>query len=95
MDLGTAELGLPGYPGVPFLLASWRQVAGNIEQACSRVAATGQLLWEVMNTFGRDVLHLARVSIKERILPKFLQVLLGFLTCPSLCFRIPFGPRCI
>jgi hypothetical protein len=66
------KLGLPGYPGAPFEPVSWRQVEGNVEQACSWVATTDILLREVVAMVGPDFLYPIRVSLKERKgLPEF------------------------
>jgi hypothetical protein len=86
VDLGAGELGLSGYPRVPLLPASWRQVAGVAELTCSWVATVHRLLKETLAMVSRDVLQLARVSPKmERrgFLPNFPQLYLGSLT-PSL-----------
>jgi hypothetical protein len=60
----AVELGLMGYPNTLSPLASWRRVEDDEELACSRIAATCQLLLGVMATVGRDILHLVWVSPK-------------------------------
>jgi hypothetical protein len=87
LDLGAAELRLLGYPRVPLLLASWRQVAGGgVELMCLRVATMCRLLKEMLAVVSRDVLQPARVSPKmkqEVFLPNFARPSISLLT-PSL-----------
>jgi hypothetical protein len=64
MDLGTGELGLPGYPRVPLRPTSWRQVAGCAELMCSWVATVHRLLKEMLVVVGPDVLQPVWVSPK-------------------------------
>jgi hypothetical protein len=63
---GAACLRLPGSLGSPSPPVSWGHVMNSTEQACSRVAATKRLLWEVMATISWDVLHIIWVSLKKK-----------------------------
>jgi hypothetical protein len=63
---GAVGLRLPGSLGSPSPPVSWGQVMNITEQACSWVAATKRLLWEVMATISRDVLHIIWVSLKKK-----------------------------
>jgi hypothetical protein len=66
MGLGVTELLLPGYPGSPFLPFNWGQVEDIATQACSQVVAVERLLWEILATVGRDILHPIWVNLKKR-----------------------------
>jgi hypothetical protein len=86
VDPGAHELGLSGYPRVPPLPSSWRQVVGGAEFTCSQVVTMGRLLKEVLAMIGRDVLQPTRVSLETEtrgFLPGFPLPFLGSLM-PSL-----------
>jgi hypothetical protein len=64
LDLGNRELGLLGFPQAPLLPADWDQVMVGMKLACLQVVTICRLLHETLTMVGRDVLQLARVSLK-------------------------------
>jgi hypothetical protein len=64
VDMANEEMELSGYPRVPLLPTSWRQVVGGVELTCTRVMTMRQLLKQTMIMVGQDVLQPGWVNPK-------------------------------